>query len=296
MRSGTQSPFRAGAISVHRLGPADLPETFAFLDRDPVTNVYLLALLLRDALAQPRDEFWAARREGAIVGLLHLGALSGAVLPLGEDEEALLALGDQARERCAFLPRRFQLIGPRVALSPFLRRFARSGAGARLDRDQVYMVLAPAALPPFERLPELVPARPADMPLIYDSGARLRAEELEEDPRSVDALGYQRRVEEECRDGHTFLWKHAGGMRFRASVSALTADAAQISGVYTPPELRNRGFATRGLSELCARLFERSRAVCLFVNQINAPALAVYRRVGFEPRSSWRSLFYDTAR
>ena len=287
--------FRANPLSVDRLGQADLVETFAFLDADPVLNVYLVALTLRDALGQPRDEYWAARRDGRIVALLHLGGKSGAMLPVGEDDEALSRLGDQARLRLAFLPRCFQIIGPRAAVTPFVPRFARSGLRPRLQRDQVYMDLSPGALAPFERLSELAPAHREDADLVYESGAMLRAEELEEDPRETDPLGYRQRVEEECRDGHTYLWKASDGLRFRTSVSAITADAAQVSGVYTPPPLRNRGYARRGLAELCTRLLERSRAICLFVNESNAPALAVYSGLGFRPRAPWSSVFYDTA-
>src|SRR5262245_10718651 len=289
------SSFHTGAISIDRLDPSDLVEVFAFLDRDPVLNVYLVALLLRDALAQARDEFWAARRSGEIVALLHLGS-AGAVLPVGEDPEALRLLGDQARQRLSFIPRRFQMIGPGSALRELLVSFDRSGLPARLDRAQVYLSLSPQDLPPFERLPGLRAARPEDFRLVYDSGANLRAEELEEDPRAVDVAAYRRRVEEECQDGHTYLWTDAEGLCFRASVSAMTADAFQISGVYTPPDRRNRGFATRGLSELCLRLFQRSREACLFVNQTNAPALAVYHRLGFVRRAEWRSIFYDALR
>jgi predicted GNAT family acetyltransferase len=124
----------------------------------------------------------------------------------------------------------------------------------------------------------------------------MRAEELEEDPRVADPAGYARRVEEECRDGYTFLWFEGPELRFRASISAMTPDAAQVSGVYTPPALRNRGLARRGLSEMCVRLFERSRTVCLFVNDFNAPALAVYRRMGFRDHADWASAFYDRRR
>jgi ribosomal protein S18 acetylase RimI-like enzyme len=284
------------ALTLDRLGPADLVETFGFLDRDPIVNVYLLALTLRDALGGPRDEYWAVRRDGVMAGILHLGGHSGAVLPLGDDPEVMRMLADQARLRSSFLPRRFQVIGPERAVAPFLARFARSGWTPRLERSQVYMALDPDDLVPFERLPELDPARREDAELVHESGALLRGEELEEDPRVVDPVGYRRRVEEECRDGHTFLWHEpGGGLRFRASVSAATADAAQVSGVYTPPALRNRGYARRGLSELCARLLQRSRAVCLFVNDFNAPAIAVYRRIGFRARLPWRSAFYDTA-
>jgi len=283
----------AGALAIQRLGPADLVEVFGYLDRDPVLNVYLVALTLRDALARPNEELWAARRGDDLVALVHLGGPSGAVLPAGEDPEALERLAGETLRRRMLLPRRIQVVGTRAAVKPFVRRFAAAGVAPRLHRSQVYMALDPAKLPPFERVPELRAAAAADFGVLYESGAQLRAEELEEDPRDGDATAYGRRVEEESRDGSTHLWIAGGELHFRASVSALTADAAQIAGVYTPAPLRNRGYARRGLSELCTRLFERTRAACLFVNDFNAPALAVYRRMGFTPVAEWASAFYD---
>jgi predicted GNAT family acetyltransferase len=166
----------------------------------------------------------------------------------------------------------------------------------RLLKPQVYMALDRGALPPFERLTELRTARPEDYDLVYRTGAELRAEELEEDPRFADPEGYARRVAEECRSGYTYLWLEGDALRFRASLSALTADAVQISGVFTPPESRNRGYARRGVAELCARLFARTRAACLFVNDSNAPALALYQHLGFRPVAAWASAFYDAPR
>lgn len=287
---------RIGPLVLDRLGPSDLPEAFGWLDRDPVLNVYLIALLLRDALAAPRDEYWGVRRDGELTALLHIGNPSGAVLPLGEDPAALRLIAEHARQRLLVLPRRFQVIGPRGAVLATLEPIARAGLRPRLERRQVYMALEPGALPAFQRLPELATARPEDFDLLHESGARLRREELEEDPRQVDPAGYRRRVEEECRDGHAWLWRDAAGLCFRASVSAITGDAAQVSGVYTPPERRDQGLARRGLAELCTRLLERSRAVCLFVNDFNAPALALYRRLGFVERAAWYSAFFDVGR
>lgn len=281
---------------LERLGPPDVPEAITFLDADPVLNVYLLALVLRDALARPRDEYWVARRGGRVTALLFLGGGSGAVLPVGADLEGLLRLGELARGRLDLLPRRFQVIGPRPAVTALLEHFPGSGLVPRLAREQTYMALEPGDLPPFARLPELRPARREDYTLLYETGAALRAEELFEDPREVDAIAYARRVEEDCRDGHTFVWRDARGMVFRAGLSALTADAAQVSGVYTLPAVRGEGIASRALAEMCMRLFARSRSVCLFVNDTNEPALKLYRRLGFTTRAAWASAFYTLPR
>jgi len=286
----------ASPLSIERLGPPDLIETFAFLDRDPIVNVYLVALTVRDALAQPRDEFWAVRREGEIAALLHLGGQSGAVLPVGDDPEALAKLARHALTRRPFLPRRFQIIGRRIAVLELTRQLADQGIHPRLLRHQLYMALDRGGLGKFERLAELRPARPTDFELVFGSGALLRAEELDEDPRVADPLAYSKRVEEECRDGYTRLWCDDDGLCFRASVSARTPDATQISGVYVPPARRGHGLARRGMAEMCARLLEESRAVCLFVNDFNAPAIAVYRRLGFTERAEWASAFFDMRR
>ncbi len=278
--------------AIERLGPADVPDVLTFLDADPVTNVYLMALVLRDALARPKDEYWAARRQGRITALLYLGGHSGAVLPAGDDVEAAAALGALACERRAALPNRFQVIGPAPMVRALLACFPGDDFGPRLVREQSYLSLSPGRLPAFLRLPELRHARREDYALVYETGAALRAEELLEDPREVDAIAYARRAEEDCRDGHTWLWRDSRGLCFRSSISALTADAAQISGVYTPPALRGQGIATRALAELCTRLLERSQHACLFVNDVNAPALALYRRLGFEHRAEWMSAFF----
>jgi len=283
-------------IAIDRLGPLDVPEVIRFLDEDPVVNVYLLALVLRDALARPRDEWWAARRAGHMTALVHMGAGSGAVLPFGDDDEALRALGRMAAGRLDLLPARFQVIGPALAVDHLRACFPGPTPPPRLERRQLYLALAADLRHAIAPLPELRQARREDYAMLYESGAALRAEELLEDPRDVDAIAYARRVEEDCRDGFTYVWRDARGLVFRASVSALTADAAQVSGVWTAPEHRGHGIATRALAELCSRLLARSREVCLFVNDFNAPALAVYRRIGFRERLAWASAFFDRRR
>src|SRR5215468_1380196 len=113
---------RTAALHVSRLGPPDLVELFGFLDRDPVLNVYLLALTLRDALARPQEEVWAARRDEELAAVVHLGGPSGAVLPAGSDIEALDLLADETLRRRPMLPRRIQVVGTRTAVEPFVRR------------------------------------------------------------------------------------------------------------------------------------------------------------------------------
>lgn len=276
---------------VDRLGPRDVPEVLMFLEDDPVREVYLTALVLRDALARATDAWWGARREGRLVAILFLGTTSGAVLPAGDDLDAIRALARTLRNADDPRPDRLQLIGPAAAVAAVREVFPGPGWRVRLEREQVYLSLAAGSLTSGEREPALRPARREDYSFLYESGADLRAEELLEDPRATDPIAFARRVEEECRDGWTWLVRDAQGLAFRAGLSALTRDAAQVSGVYVPPDRRGRGLATRALRELCARLLERARHVCLFVNTVNTPAIALYQRLGFGSHAAWRSVF-----
>ncbi len=281
-----------GAPVLDRLGPRDVPEVLSFLEDAPVLNVYLVALVLRDALARPNDVWWGARRDGRLTALVFVGAHSGAVLPSGDDLAALRSLGEVAAQERSFQPARLQVIGARDAVAALRECFPGADAKLRLERDQVYMALGRPPGGAGTLLPELRTARREDYAFLYNAGADLRAEELLEDPREVDPVAYARRVEEECRDGWTWIWRDSRGLCFRAGISALTPHAAQVSGVYVPAFLRGQGIARRALGELCARLLLRTRHVCLFVNDFNAPALALYRRLGFEVKADWASAFY----
>ena len=283
-------------VTTEKAGFSDLLEVFAWLDREPVLNVYLLNLVLRDGLSAPCDEYWVARRAGALAGLVCLGGSSGAVLPVGDDPAALAALATRSAERLSVVPQRFQVVGPRAAVTAVVARLGAAGLSPRLEQSQTYMAVERGGLRSSQRLPELRMACPDDYELVFRTGAELRAEELQEDPCVADPEGYAHRVHAECREGYTYLWLQNGALRFRASLSALTADAVQISGVYTPPEWRNRGFARRGLAELCSRLFDRTRAACLFVNDSNAPALAVYHHLGLRRCAPWATAFYGPPR
>src|SRR5262249_19992862 len=87
-----------GTPVVDRLGPRDVPQAPSFPPADPVLNVSPIALVLRDALARPHDQWWGARRDGRLTALLYVGAHSGAVLPAGGDLDAHRALGRWALE------------------------------------------------------------------------------------------------------------------------------------------------------------------------------------------------------
>jgi predicted GNAT family acetyltransferase len=66
----------------------------------------------------------------------------------------------------------------------------------------------------------------------------------------------------------------------------------QVSQVWTDPEARGRGYATRGMADLIRLLLESTPAVTLFVRTDNAPAIALYDKVGMRRVLEYRSVLF----
>jgi len=66
------------------------------------------------------------------------------------------------------------------------------------------------------------------------------------------------------------------------NVGSASTATAQLQGVWSPPDMRGRGFGSRGLAAICDHLLDEYPTLCLYVNDFNAPAIALYDRVGFE--------------
>jgi RimJ/RimL family protein N-acetyltransferase len=72
----------------------------------------------------------------------------------------------------------------------------------------------------------------------------------------------------------------------RCMVSAVrdTPNTAGIGAVYTPPQFRNRGYASTAVATLSRQLLDSGRRSCfLYTDVANPVSNAVYARVGFEP-------------
>jgi hypothetical protein len=83
-----------------------------------------------------------------------------------------------------------------------------------------------------------------------------------------------------------------GTILFKAEASAWTPRAVQLQQVWVDPEARRQGHGTRGLTDLCRLLLERTPTVTLFVRPENEAALRLYDRVGMRRVASYRSILF----
>ena len=67
---------------------------------------------------------------------------------------------------------------------------------------------------------------------------------------------------------------------FKAEASAWTPSAVQLQQVWVDQQARGRGYARRGLADLCRLLLDSTPAVTLFVRRENTAAIRLYDAVG----------------
>ena len=88
--------------------------------------------------------------------------------------------------------------------------------------------------------------------------------------------------------GGLVLWEHEGRPVSLAGRNRAAAGQARVGPVYTPPELRGRGFggaATAAITQ--AALDDGAEGVVLFTDLANPASNTLYQRLGYRPVSDW---------
>lgn len=89
------------------------------------------------------------------------------------------------------------------------------------------------------------------------------------------------------------FWARKGHQAIaKAGTNALGYNTAQLGGIYTLREKRNRGIAFRLLKALLDYLFTRVNTVCLFVKPANTAAITLYNNLGFTCSGQYRITYF----
>jgi hypothetical protein len=105
----------------------------------------------------------------------------------------------------------------------------------------------------------------------------------------ITADAAARRVALLISDGDLAVWEAGGRPVSMAAVSRRTPWSSSVGYVYTPPELRGRGYASAVTAALSQRELDAGQAWCsLFTDQANATSNHIYADIGYEPKSEFR--------
>jgi ribosomal protein S18 acetylase RimI-like enzyme len=252
----------------------ELDEILAFCAQDPVERVFL-----EDVARRGFGRFTALFDGRRVKALCHSGSN---LVPSGEECGAFAGLAAASSAR--------MIIGEENAVSALWEAAADEMPEPRDDRpgQPVYVIEEP----PEPGKAGVREATEDDVDLLLPACAAAHEHELGVDPLARDAEGFRWRTRSQIVDGRSWLWAENGTILFKAEASAWTPRAVQLQQVWTDPAARGKGYAKRGLRDLCRLLLERVPTVCLFVRRENEPAIRLYDAIGMRRTISYRSLIF----
>ncbi len=252
----------------------ELDEILAFCADEPVERV-----ILEDVARRGLGRFAALREDGRLTALCHVGAN---LLPAGEGCAAFAkhALRGAAR----------MIIGEERAVAELWDAIRDRMPEARDDRpgQPVYAIEEP----PVPGETDLRAATSADFRVLLSACAAAHEEEIGTNPLDREAEAFRWRTRSQIDDGRSWVWLDGRTILFKAEASAWTPSAVQIQQVWVDPSVRGRGYAQRGMRDLCRMLLEHVPRVCLFVRPENAPAIRVYEAVGMRRVLAYRTVIF----
>ncbi|MFQ5697269.1 MAG: GNAT family N-acetyltransferase [Myxococcota bacterium] len=274
-------------MSVRALQAADTLLALRLLAPRPFHNVFLEHLVRAGALAT-LPGFYGYLRRGELGGMLMVAPGGSTSLEV-RDPAAFEGLARAAAE-APVTPR--HIVGAEEVTRAFWEAFApwappvvweRREPLYLLTRDSLRADAEGAAKPAIEE------ARATDLEAIVRNSAAQFREDLKQDRQAEDPPAFRARHEREIREGRWWVVREEGEVVFQVHVGPANRDTVQLGGVYTSPELRGRGRATRGMLAIVHRLLEKRPAVTLFCDESNRVARRVYERVGFRVLGWYRS-------
>lgn len=117
-------------------------------------------------------------------------------------------------------------------------------------------------------------ARPDDQALV-DRWAQDFVDAIEARPRSAPALGRH------VSAGRVGLWIDGGQPVSMAYASTASGGVTRVSGVWTPPELRGRGYASGVVAALSSERIEAGERCMLYTDLANPTSNKIYQAMGY---------------
>lgn len=276
--------------SVRVLGTPDLAEFLDLADADPVVNVFA-SHRARTTRLDPRwmgGEVWGRFEGGRLRAACHVGAN---LVPVQCDQADAAAFGQRAARQGRVSS---TIVGPSAAVAAMWEPISRHWAAPREIRwSQPHLEIArdPDVAPdPLVRL-----TTRGDLDALHPARVAMYLEEVGVSPNDGIASGdlYHAQTLQLIARGWSLARFEAGRVVFKAEVACVTPYAAQVQGVWVPPDRRGEGLATHGMAAVVQAVRrDIAPVVSLYVNDWNGPARAAYAKVGFEQTATFSTIMF----
>jgi GNAT superfamily N-acetyltransferase len=278
------APGRGRRLTLHRFATVE-----AFLGvaspylADREAEHHLLLGICHNLLAEP-DRFSAepyfaavANADGYVVGAAIQTPPWQVVLSEIDDARAIPLL---VEDRVGDPPP--AVLGPSEHVAAYARMMAdRTGLATRMAIGERIFRLE-GLIPPRRANGAMRPARPSDKGLLVDWLAEFIDEALAGDmPADIEGLA-ERWANGENRTMQ--LWLDNGIPVSMCGVGSPTPHGIRIGPVFTPADLRGRGYASNLVARACSLELNSGRRYCfLFTDRSNPTSNHIYQAIGFEP-------------
>ncbi len=281
------------------LVPGDEPALANFFAAYPDTTLFFQNNTRRGGLVDGGAVYqgtYVAAFEGDAIVALAAHCWNGNVLL-----EAPRELAAIAREAVRASGRAVSgIVGPRDQVVAARSALGLDDASAYMDSAEDLFALDLARL----RVPEPLAQGAVTCRLPRDAEVRMlaawrrdyRTQHLHEPDDAALATKCREEIERHHRQQHHFVLEREGEVVAYAAYNAETPTCVQIGGVWTPPDLRGRGFARAAVAG--ALLAARERGVprsVLFTETDNHFAKSAYRALGYERIGDYGLLMFATS-
>jgi predicted GNAT family acetyltransferase len=295
MMAAVQNDASSG-IEIHRLADArsflERAEPF-LLEHEAENNVTLGVAgdVARSDQTYPGDAFFAVvEREGQVVGTALRTPPFKLVLSFETPLAAIPALAREVRSAYSELT---GVLGPPAIAQAFADEWSRQ-TGHRpgnVSSERIY------------RLTRVVPitgvsgrsreAQEEDRDLMRRWLRAFQVEALPDDP-AEDAY-IERNIESRFgSEGRGMVFWCDPDPVSMAGFGGMTPNGVRIGAVYTPPDLRRRGYASALVAALSRSLLDRGRRFCfLFTDLANPTSNRIYQQIGYEPVSDVADILFE---
>jgi len=244
-----------------------------FLSSEPVLHNLILSLLHSRVAQDEPGRYWIALRGEEAVGVVLQSPLEYPATLTPMEPRAVLAIVDAIAEAGVSLP---GVNGDVATAACFAGQWSErcKSPATPFQGTRLYELSKLGEVPSTEG--HLRQAGPGDRSLVI-LWTRAFQDEIGESANDTE-----RRVDRALAAGQIWLWDQNGETTSMAVGREPSQGVVRLSGVYTPPEKRNRGYAAACVHALSRHLRDCGYRCILYTDLGNPTSNSIYRRIGYK--------------
>ncbi len=106
-----------------------------------------------------------------------------------------------------------------------------------------------------------------------------------------DPIGLRKRLFQRIKCGQVWVWVLQGKVMFKAEIITRTPNVIYLEGVFVHRDARGQGNGLRSMRQLGRNLLSNARSLCVFVNESNLAARALYEKAGYRKLGNYETIY-----